>query len=436
MDLGLFLLGMTFLAHSLWAADEKKIRIVILDKEQHSVVPHALLKVYDEQRNPVEVVSLPGEFGIQLPETGTYFFDVSAVEYVPIRGAKLERPASGIIQILLVRRKAPDETQTVAFVAKDAYTGKPMAARFQVTDAEAKTTPTPTVTTAAHPEFGTELNMRKRYLLKVTAEDYEEYTASILIKEKEPEFIQPRVILLRPLVFEVSFTFRSGETMEFVNPERFQIRESGKEVAVRLEKDVGYAKLRVGKDYEIRVQLDGYELFEHFLEFRTPKTPIELTKTILLVKSSQTQAAAPELKPKKPNSAGKEKPTPIDTEGEFGEMAVGEAVRLKSVYFDQSSYILRPESYPQLDKLTRILKENPNLVIEIGGHTDNVGDARLNLYLSENRAKVISSYLVQNGIYEKQLRWKGYGQTKPIAPNDSEENKAQNRRVEIVVLEK
>lgn len=118
----------------------------------------------------------------------------------------------------------------------------------------------------------------------------------------------------------------------------------------------------------------------------------------------------------------------------FSDLQLNKAIRLDNVYFDQSSYILRPESYTQLNKLLKTLQGNPKLVIEIAGHTDNVGDRQLNRLLSQNRAKVIANYLANNGIRDERLQHKGYGDTKPVAPNDSEENKRQNRRVEFVVL--
>ncbi|QIP16375.1 OmpA family protein [Spirosoma aureum] len=118
----------------------------------------------------------------------------------------------------------------------------------------------------------------------------------------------------------------------------------------------------------------------------------------------------------------------------FRGLQVNQTFRLDNVYFDQSSYVLRSESYPQLNKLVKTLITTPRLVIEIAGHTDNVGDRRLNVLLSENRAKVIRSYLARKGIAESRLRANGYGDTRPAAPNNSEENKRQNRRVEFVVL--
>jgi outer membrane protein OmpA-like peptidoglycan-associated protein len=118
----------------------------------------------------------------------------------------------------------------------------------------------------------------------------------------------------------------------------------------------------------------------------------------------------------------------------FRDLQVNQRFRLDNVYFDQSSYVLRPESYPQLDKLVKTLATIPKLVIEIAGHTDNVGDRRLNHALSENRAKIITNYLVRNGISENRLHHNGYGGTRPAAPNDSEFNKRKNRRVEFVVI--
>ena len=124
----------------------------------------------------------------------------------------------------------------------------------------------------------------------------------------------------------------------------------------------------------------------------------------------------------------------VEADTIFRDLAVNQSFRLDNVYFDQSSYVLRSESYPQLNKLAKTLATVPKLVIEIAGHTDNVGDRRLNQTLSENRARIIRTYLIRNGIDERRLRPNGYGDKHPAAPNDSEENKRKNRRVEFVVL--
>jgi len=82
------------------------------------------------------------------------------------------------------------------------------------------------------------------------------------------------------------------------------------------------------------------------------------------------------------------------------------------------------------------LKENPHVSIEIQGHTDDVGNDKTNLILSDNRAKSVYEYLVQNNIYPSRLSYKGYGELKPIAPNTNEEGRAKNRRTVFVIKSK
>ena len=104
-----------------------------------------------------------------------------------------------------------------------------------------------------------------------------------------------------------------------------------------------------------------------------------------------------------------------------------------NVYFDQSSYILRPEAYEQLNRLATIMIKNTSIKIEIVGHTDNIGAPRLNQTLSEQRAKVIANYLVNQGVSENSIAHRGEGQSKPIAPNDTEDNRQRNRRVQFLI---
>ena len=81
-----------------------------------------------------------------------------------------------------------------------------------------------------------------------------------------------------------------------------------------------------------------------------------------------------------------------------------------------------------------LIKQNPTIKIEIAGHTDNKGDKKYNQTLSQKRAETVVNYIVKKGIAITRLTAKGYGDTTPIAPNDTEENKAKNRRTELKVL--
>jgi outer membrane protein OmpA-like peptidoglycan-associated protein len=107
---------------------------------------------------------------------------------------------------------------------------------------------------------------------------------------------------------------------------------------------------------------------------------------------------------------------------------------LSNVFFDTDKYTLREESKVELDKLADFLTKNPSLKIELGGHTDNVGDKRYNQVLSENRAKAVCDYLIGKGIVKERLKYKGYGDTKPMVPNDSDEHRQMNRRTEFQVI--
>lgn len=114
---------------------------------------------------------------------------------------------------------------------------------------------------------------------------------------------------------------------------------------------------------------------------------------------------------------------------------VGTTIILKNIFFDYNKSSLQPESYAELDRVAEILKKQPNLKIEISGHTDNQGSLKYNTDLSESRAKTVVDYLIGKGIAENRLTYKGYAYEKPIATNDTEEGRSANRRVEFKILE-
>ncbi|WP_373515780.1 OmpA family protein [Persicitalea sp.] len=408
--------------------EKKKHLLIVMDREQRSVVPNAEVLVFGEDKSPVEVELNKGRFVVLLPKVGDFTYQVMAKEYEPTNG-RILRSETGIIEVGLLRRKGPPQTQTIAFVAQDAFTKKPIGARFWLKGTE--TSPTATVTTAANPQYGTELKLQQPYTLQVESDGYEVYKQQVKVDTPESEPIEPRLVLMEPLTYPVIFTLVDAVTMKNIDPVSFEIRSDNKILQLQNITMARQAVLTPGKKYEVRVTKPGYGLFERTMIFGKPTGRNDLIKSILLSpnKPSAEPTSAPVQTP------ATIKTTPKADDAVFENLEVGEAVRLDNVYFDQSSYILRPESHPQLDKLIKTLKLNSKLKIEIAGHTDNVGDARLNQFLSENRAKVISSFLVNHGIPDTRLVWKGYGQTKPIAANDSEENKAQNRRVEFVVLE-
>ncbi len=157
--------------------------------------------------------------------------------------------------------------------------------------------------------------------------------------------------------------------------------------------------LPVGKKYGFRAEAEGFiaisqnEDFSYVTEYKEIKRDLELTP-----------------------------------------LKVGETVRLNNIFFVQSKAEILPDSEPELERLLKLLNENPTLEVELGGHTDNQGSSSANLRLSEARALAVMNYLIEHGISKKRLRHKGYGGTRPIASNASPETRRKNRRVEIKIL--
>jgi OmpA-OmpF porin, OOP family len=112
----------------------------------------------------------------------------------------------------------------------------------------------------------------------------------------------------------------------------------------------------------------------------------------------------------------------------------GKIIQLKNIFFDTDKAELLPRSFGELNKLLKLMQDNPTMVIEMRGHTDSMGEDNYNLYLSRKRAKAVVEFLNKNGISKSRTRYKGYGNTDPIATNQSEKGRQLNRRVEFLIL--
>ena len=159
--------------------------------------------------------------------------------------------------------------------------------------------------------------------------------------------------------------------------------------------------LPAGKNYGIAVKAEGY-LF-HSENFDIPKTDgySEVTKEILLKK-----------------------------------VAVGSKIILKNIFFDFDKATLRPESTSELERLVQLLVDVPTLKIELSGHTDSKGADVYNLKLSTRRAKAVVDYLIKHGIASGRLTSRGAGEAEPVATNDTEKGRQENRRTEFKVTAK
>jgi outer membrane protein OmpA-like peptidoglycan-associated protein/Tol biopolymer transport system component len=158
--------------------------------------------------------------------------------------------------------------------------------------------------------------------------------------------------------------------------------------------------LPAGRDYSVSANSDGYFFYSTSFELPGDTSYQEITMDIQL--------------------------EPIEK---------GTKVVLNNIFFESGRAELKPISYVELNKAYDLLENNPTMIVEIGGHTDNVGSESLNLSLSEKRAKAVMDYLVLAGIDASRIQSKGYGESVPIADNTTEEGKAANRRTEFTILE-
>ncbi len=161
-------------------------------------------------------------------------------------------------------------------------------------------------------------------------------------------------------------------------------------------------RLKQGNIYNIEISKAGYVFTDHQL----------LIPTLEQVKKDSTPTFEIKLRPIKE----------------------GTSLILKHIYFATDEATPLATSSEELNKLVTFMKQNPGAVIEISAHTDDVGNADYNLKLSEKRAHSVVNYLVSKGVPLHRLKYKGYGKTIPVTKGISEEDRQQNRRVELKIL--
>jgi len=213
--------------------------------------------------------------------------------------------------------------------------------------------------------------------------------------ELRPDIRPARTLYVRGTVFNKKNNKGIPATVELID-------NSNGELSSKVQTDEQgnyFITLPVGKDYVFNVNRKGYLFYSDnfLLSQRSPDSTYE--KNIPL--------------------------QPIE---------VNASIVLKNIFFETNKFELDPKSQAELDKIVQLLNDNPTLKIEISGHTDNVGKPSDNLSLSNNRAKSVVGYLVGKGIASSRLVAKGYGETKPVAGNTTEEGKAKNRRTELKVI--
>ncbi len=218
-----------------------------------------------------------------------------------------------------------------------------------------------------------------------------------IFRVKLPEELRPKPVIL------VGGTVHDAKTGKPVMAEiKYENLETGKEIgSARTSPGTGAYKITLpaGENYGYRAEAPGYIPVSENLDLKNAGAYQELERDLTLV--------------------------PIEK---------GEVVRLNNIFFETAKADLRPESFAELDRVVTLLNNNPSMEILIGGHTDNVGTPALNVQLSAARANSVQTFLISKGIDQKRMKTKGFGDTKPVASNETDAGRQQNRRVEFTIL--
>ena len=216
---------------------------------------------------------------------------------------------------------------------------------------------------------------------------------------KETDNIEKNIELI-PKKIPYQFQLLDKETKAILKDPKVKVMdaETKQLLEVRVEKDIVTVTVEIGKSYKFAANALGYAFFSRgfkpdtvdVFKDRLKKIPLALLKKDAIV-------------------------------------------QLQDINFETGKADLKPESNEELDRLVSLLEGNQTIKVEISAHTDDVGNDDSNLKLSEKRAKTVVDYLTTKGIKAERMTAKGYGETQPLGANDTDENKAKNRRVQFKI---
>ncbi len=256
------------------------------------------------------------------------------------------------------------------------------------------------------------------------------YLSLLDCKPKEPKPDKGKVGILGKVVLKENPALPiTGLTVEIYNSGKQNI---GK-VTTTNDGDFQFNQLEGNKEYFLRFdQNTNEEIYAEMLQINDAGIPIL---------SSSTSAGLDE------NGFFHFEPLPVAKEfisqlsledvklTDFNLLNTKKSLVLNHLHFAAGSNKLLKDSYSELNNLAKTLELYPDIRIEISGHTDNIGNDEINIQLSTSRAKAVAEYLFQKGIPKNRVEYIGLGKSKPLSPNDTEEGRTKNRRVEIRVID-
>lgn len=395
-------------------------------------IPNASLKILDQKNQEVFVAREDKKFLAKLYKNQNYSYDVRAEGYWrEISGIKSE---AGNVQVLLLDK---EDSKELKLKFQDALTNQDITAV----------------------DFKVEVNSKTIELrdLKFTYDPVQNYRIIANKTGYKPQVInqlngymkgEDLIIPLEKDFYEVVLVVQNLSSKKDHQDLKIKISSSASTVFNHIldEKTLYYnTQLPFNSIFQLTASKDGFEEYKK-----------DFTLTDLLDKTGVLKPLVIRLKPKASNPAAVEvveqaaeikndidvyailKRVPSDRTNLERELSstntIGKRYFLDQVNFVQSSPKIASENVEQLNLIAQVMKDYPRIKIEIIGYTDNVGDPRANKGLSLFRAKAVSNYLFNHGANPENIFVLGKGEENPIAPNDNEENKSKNRRVEMILV--
>ena len=343
-----------------------------------------------------------------LPGAGTYELVCEAPGYTPkTQALQVDKEATEVIFKL---GTLPRKTVSIPVAIVDQFTGEAIGANLNVTGAKLAGT-SPPVLNASEGD---------RVVLNATADGYVAATRTFTVADS---LTKPVVIRLGKGSYEFVFRTLSSATRKPVLDATVMVLTADTKQRVTSETTYDKTSVVLGpqKEYIVAVKAAGFENYQALFKPQEALKNNTLRRDLLLIPvaaATPVAVAAPQV---------------IETKT-FGTIEKGKAIVLTNLYFDQSSPVLRPESFTQLNELATLLTQNAAIRIEIRGHTDNQGDFDLNVKLARDRCQSVMDYLTKKSIQPARMQSVGRGPLDPVAPNTTEDNRKKNRRVEFVVL--
>ncbi len=459
-----------------------KIKLLVQDEDKGENVSNANLRIFNTNNEPITVVTNPlsAEWLAELKNDESYNVEIKADGYVPYKGILSRSPSDKTVKLKIKKVL----TQEISFAPIDALTKKEIVSAFKITSGgevvNGTLMPGGTLMKAT-------LAQDKKYEIELNPSGYKTYKDAINLSSAINGVI---TIALKKEYYSFNFKALDATSKQPIPNVKLKLTDDanqGVTAKSSIETQDFQANLAPDKKYNVEIEAPGYEVYAESIDVTILASTSDFKHDIFMTKKEIVKKEEPKPEPKKEEpkpepkkeepkpepkkeepkpEPKKEEPKPEPKKEEpkkieskesnkpytdkatvitdedfngnteiFKNSGIGSRFRLSNLYFEQSSTQIKAQSFPQLDKLVNTMKLNPKVKLEIIGYTDNNGDPRLNLSLSHFRATVVSNYLFNKGVAANRIKVIGKGQEEPIAPNDTEENRTKNRRVEFVITE-